>query len=84
MEFANRRTFDEHFNVAKWRKQIDVLNNKVGFLGLYSACLAVISIYEKYVKAPNSQMKYLLTYKLNQDHLELFFCAIRARSGWYL
>lgn len=55
---------------------------KVGFLGMYSACLAVISIYEKYVKAPNSQMKYLLTYKLSQDHLELFFCAIRARSGW--
>lgn len=26
-------------------------------------------------------LKYLLTYKLSQDHLELFFCALRCRLG---
>lgn len=35
-----------------------------------------------YVKPANSQMRYLLTYKLSQDHIELFFCAIRACGGW--
>ena len=27
-------------------------------------------------------MKYLLTYKVSQDHLELFFAAVRQASGW--
>lgn len=49
---------------------------------MYSAAVAVIKIYEDYVKIPNAPLQYLLTYKLSQDHLELFFCAIRARSGW--
>lgn len=29
-----------------------------------------------------SPLKYLLTYKLSQDHLELFFSCIRSRGGW--
>lgn len=28
------------------------------------------------------ELKYLQTYKISQDHLELFFCAIRSRGGW--
>ncbi|KMQ87397.1 thap domain-containing protein [Lasius niger] len=55
---------------------------KVGFLGMYSAALAVIKIYEDYVKKSDAPLRHLLTYKLSQDYLELFFCAIRARSGW--
>ncbi|KAJ4922468.1 hypothetical protein JOQ06_019563 [Pogonophryne albipinna] len=31
---------------------------------------------------PNAQCRYLLTYKLSQDHLELFFSAVRARDGF--
>jgi hypothetical protein len=27
-------------------------------------------------------LKYLLTYKLSQDHLDMFFCNIRARGGF--
>ncbi|EZA51134.1 THAP domain-containing protein [Ooceraea biroi] len=55
---------------------------KMGFLGMYSAAQAVIKMCGNYVKPHNSQLRYLLTYKLSQDHLELFFCAIRARGGW--
>lgn len=55
---------------------------KVGFLGMYSAALAVIKIYEDYVKKSDAPLRHLLTYKLSQDYLGLFFCAIRARSGW--
>ncbi|XP_026829625.1 uncharacterized protein LOC113562961 [Ooceraea biroi] len=44
--------------------------------------MSVISIYDTYVKLEGSQLKYLLTYKCSQDHLELFFCAIRRCGGW--
>ena len=27
-------------------------------------------------------LKYLLSYKFSQDHIELFFCAVRGRGGW--
>jgi len=30
----------------------------------------------------NDYFKYLLTYKVSQDHIELFFNAVRARGGW--
>ena len=52
------------------------------FLGTYSAAQAIIAIFDNYVKPNNSQLQYLLTYKFSQDHLELFFCAIRACGGW--
>lgn len=55
---------------------------KAGFLGFYNAVISVLHIYDKYVKAEKPELNYLLTYKLSQDHLELFFCAIRSRGGW--
>lgn len=27
-------------------------------------------------------LKYFLTYKVSQDHIELYFCCIRSRGGW--
>lgn len=44
--------------------------------------MSVLAIFDAYVKPENSQLKYLLTYKLSQDHLELFFCAIKLCGGW--
>lgn len=55
---------------------------KMGFLGMYVAAQAVIAIFDNYVKPNNCELQYLLTYKFSQDHLELFFCAIRACGGW--
>lgn len=55
---------------------------KAGFVGFYNAVISVLHIYDKYVKAEKPELNYLLTYKLSQDHLELFFCAIRSRGGW--
>lgn len=55
---------------------------RTGFLGLFSACHAVMNLYDEHVKPETSGMKYLLTYKLSQDHLELLFCAIRGCGGW--
>lgn len=44
--------------------------------------LSIIDIYRKVIDQNPDQFKYLLTYKMSQDHIELFFNAIRARSGW--
>lgn len=55
---------------------------KVPFVGLVTAMEAVIGIFDDFVKPDNSQLKFLLTYKLSQDHIELFFCAIRRCGGW--
>ena len=32
--------------------------------------------------SPSAPMKYLLTYKLSQDHIELFFGAVRSSGGF--
>ena len=38
-------------------------------------------IFHDLVEVPNAPLKYLLTYKFSQDHLELFFGAVRAAGG---
>ncbi|XP_076301631.1 uncharacterized protein LOC143219578 [Lasioglossum baleicum] len=55
---------------------------KAEFVGFFTAVISIFNIFDSHVKPLTSQMKYLLTYKTSQDHLELFFCAIRARGGW--
>lgn len=55
---------------------------KTGFIGFYTAVLSSIAIFDDYVKSTDNPLKMLLTYRFSQDHIELFFAAIRARSGW--
>ena len=50
--------------------------------GFIACGRSVIGIYEDLVEQPAAPCRYLLTYKLSQDHLELFFSAIRARGGY--
>jgi hypothetical protein len=52
---------------------------KTAFLGFMMDIHLLKFLYKKLVKT--GKMKYLLTYKLSQDHLELFFCALRGRLG---
>jgi len=40
---------------------------------------SVLDIYNEYYKSSNL---YLLTYKLSQDHLEVYFSAVRSKSGY--
>jgi hypothetical protein len=55
---------------------------KTGFLGFLLCINAVVGLAEDLVNAENPVLKYLLTYKMSQDHLELFFSAVRASGGW--
>lgn len=57
-------------------KSIFKTQRRVPFVGFVSGVIAVLGIFDEYVKPPNSQIKYLLTYKLSQDHLELFFVSL--------
>ena len=41
-----------------------------------------MGLAEDLVNVENPVLKYLLTYKMSQDHLELFFRAVRASGGW--
>ncbi len=55
---------------------------KTGCLGLLLCIDAVVGLAEDLVNVEDPVLKYLLTYKMSQDHLELFFSAVRARGGW--
>lgn len=54
-------------------KPIYKCEGATGFLGLYSGVVAIFGISDDLVKQKDSQLKYLLTYKMSQDYLELFF-----------
>lgn len=54
---------------------------KIGFLGFCICIDSLKGLYESYV-VTNPLLKYILTYKISQDHLELFFGAIRSHGGY--
>lgn len=49
---------------------------KVPFLGFLVTASPFLDMYEEEVQNKKT-LKYILTYKFSQDHLELFFCSIR-------
>ncbi|CAH2003260.1 unnamed protein product [Acanthoscelides obtectus] len=62
---------------------VAVLNSprKTGFLGFLICIQSLRGLYSTYVEKLK-YMKYILTNKLSQDHLELFFGAIRGKGGF--
>ena len=55
---------------------------KTGFVGFLVAIQSVKAIFHELVELPQAPLKYLLTYKFSQDHLELFFGAVRSAGGF--
>lgn len=62
--------------------KVDILltGRKTGFLGLIICLISINNLFSELVKT--DVMKFFLTYKLSQDHLEMFFSAIRRRGGF--
>ncbi len=54
---------------------------KTGFLGFLICIESLILLYVKYVLEEKTLL-YVLVYKFCQDHLEVFFSAIRSRNGY--
>lgn len=75
-------------NAEKYIKNLKFTNGelvvqsrrKTGFIGFIICMRSVRHIYNLHV-SPKSDFKYLSTYKISQDHLELFFSAIRSKGG---
>ena len=55
---------------------------KTGFVGFFVAIDSIQSIFSDLVEKEEAPMNYILTYKLSQGHLELFFGAIRSSGGF--
>lgn len=56
-------------------------SRKTGFLGLMISLKSVQNLFNELVISDNI-LQFLLTYKLSQDHLEMFFSAVRSRGGF--
>ena len=56
------------------------VRKRTDFLGFLVNISSVREIFQKYVVLEQAPLKYLLTYKLSQDHLELFFSAVRSKK----
>ena len=55
---------------------------KTGFLGLVICLKSLTQLFDTLINVDPPKLKYLLSYKISQDHLETFFSAIRARGGF--
>jgi len=54
---------------------------KTAVVGFITSSASAAALFDKLVVQENV-LKYILTYKMSQDHLELFFSAVRSRGGW--
>ena len=59
-----------------------ISKRKTGFIGFLAAIQSVKGIFNDLVEKPSSPLKYILTYKMSQHHLELSFSAVRAAGGF--
>lgn len=70
------------FEYGRWQPPLSILNSvwKTGFLGFLCCMDSVLGLYSTWVETQH--LRFIPTYKLSQDHLETFFCAVRSRGGW--
>ena len=61
------------------KKSILKGRRKTGFVGFIVTLKSIEDIAEKLI---SKGYKYVLTYRLSQDHLETLFSRIRRRGGW--
>ncbi|KYN20001.1 THAP domain-containing protein 9, partial [Trachymyrmex cornetzi] len=60
-------------------KKMVLLERKIGFLGMLTCLQSIKDIAETLIAT--KKQNFLLTYKMSQDHLEMFFSAIRTKGG---
>ena len=66
---------------SKSRALIINSNRKTGFLGFLLCIQSVKLLFEEFILSDRYGLKFLLSYKFSQDHIELFFGKIRSMSG---
>ncbi|XP_037295086.1 uncharacterized protein LOC115456290 isoform X1 [Manduca sexta] len=79
-----KKFLDEMFDYIKSIKigntNILLSKRKTGFIGFLLNIKAILFLYDKLIKT--NRIEFLSSYKLSQDHLEIFFSAIRAKGGF--
>lgn len=72
-----------YINNLKFPSGVAVVESKrkTGFIGLIIDMKSALGVYH-YLVSNTNMLKYLPVYKVSQDHVELFFSAIRARGGF--
>lgn len=75
------KEFKEYILSLKFVDGTEIVKSqrKTGFIGFIMDLHTVISLFHDF--NTNNFLKFLPTYKLNQDHLELFFSSIRSQGG---
>lgn len=69
------------FGLSLGGSPIVTSQRKTGFIGFLICIESLKEFYQLYI-IREKKMKYVLTYKLSQDHLELFFGSIRSMGGY--
>lgn len=64
-------------------KKVKIINSdvKTGFTGYVIDIISVTAIYQELVE-DHHYMIFLATYRMSQDHVEMFFCKIRSMNGY--
>ena len=91
LRIGNQATWDSFFNVAfsyilglkdSTGNQMHKSRRKTGFIGFLVGIKSTQGLFESLVAHRQAPLKYLLMYKFSQDHLELFFGAVRSAGGF--
>ncbi|CAG4936009.1 unnamed protein product [Colias eurytheme] len=81
---AKMLEIDEYINRLKLLDGTFVLDSrkKTGFLGFKICIKSALFIYDKFINDSKPEFYFLPLYKLSQDHIEIFFGAIRSMGGF--
>ncbi|KAG6442831.1 hypothetical protein O3G_MSEX002540 [Manduca sexta] len=79
--FENVEVYIKHLKFLDGTLVIDS-NRSTGFRGFIVCMKSLFALYNTLIAQENSTLNYICTYKLCQDHLELFFGSIRAKCGF--
>lgn len=65
------------------KKKVKIVNSdvKTGFRGYVIDIISVTAIYQELIE-DHHYLIFLSTYRMSQDHLEMFFCKIRSMNGY--
>lgn len=67
---------------AKNGEPLHLSQSKTGFIGMIVSLKSYMGIWNYYVQNGNYSLRYISAYKLSQDHLEVFFSALRSHGGY--
>ena len=76
--FSSAEDYLRNLKTIEGQKLVQSLR-KTAFVGFIVDIHSFDFLFQSLVK--QGPLKYFLTYKCSQDHLELFFCAVRSRLG---